>query len=410
MESMTNSTWQIKKYHAESLYQNPATNESLFSFVTSIARTNLESEIIQRGGSLCTHNNIRYRPKRECIVPLLHVLSFHVKFLLSNKNLSFTTHEWKMDRIWASLCGITMTDDETPITKYTYEDNVEIPILITDPSAQLIKFLLLAPIQLDQGRLQLKLNLINIYPRFCFAAYFTCIVKTMFNLLYYQIVLQFCTRMTDEEVSEVIEKYSEARVVPHNGVGHIGIAMALVLNNLDRCESFRNKKDNSPSYADDSSRMDADDDDQNNDVEMSDATNLPKASIKAVDLESKLKDYENELQSLCLPFLRNAALLRHHVYHHEMPDIKDEEKEFARLVYFLELVTKSMDWKDFNATKALNFAKGLETSLPIRWCVGLKESRPPHDTTSELIQSQHTAWHQPQLLALPREYERLFTV
>jgi len=222
------------------------------------------------------------------------------------------------------------------------------------------------------------------------SAYFTCIVKTMFNLLFYQIVLQFCTRLSDEEVDEVIKKYSEARVIPHNGVGHIGIAMALVLNNLDRCESFRTKKDSSPSYVDDCNKMDDDDSDENADVEME--TEPTPASDVTDELELKLKDYENELQSLCLPFLRNAALLRHHVYHHEMPEIKGEEFEFARLVYFLELVTKSMDWKDFNATKALNFAKGLETALPIRWFETLKLSRAPHDTTTELIQSQHSVW------------------
>lgn len=33
----------------------------------SIARTNLEAEIIQRGGSLCVNNEMRYKPKRECI-------------------------------------------------------------------------------------------------------------------------------------------------------------------------------------------------------------------------------------------------------------------------------------------------------------------------------------------------------
>lgn len=215
----------------------------------------------------------------------------------------------------------------------------------------------------------------------------------MYNLLYYQIVLQFCTRMSDAEVGEVITKYSEARVVPHNGVGHIGIAMALVLNNLDRCESFRTKKESS-SY-DDCNRMENDDDesesDENADVEM-ETEPSDKATSSKTELESKLQDYENELQSLCLAFLRNAALLRHHVYHHEMPEVRGEQFEFARLVYFLELVTKSMEWKDFNATKALNFAKGLETSLPIRWCETLKQSRPPHDTTTELIQSQHSLW------------------
>lgn len=150
MESMSNSTRNIKKHHAEALYQNPPTKESLFSFVTSIARTNLESEVIQRGGSLCTFNDIRYRPKRECIVPLLHVLSFHVRLMINN-NSHFGHYEWCMDRAWASLCGIPY-DCDTPVPSYSGSDNdVTIPSLITDPSAQLIKFILLAPLQLDQG-------------------------------------------------------------------------------------------------------------------------------------------------------------------------------------------------------------------------------------------------------------------
>lgn len=33
----------------------------------SIARTNLEAEIVQRGGSLYTDNDVRYKPKRDCI-------------------------------------------------------------------------------------------------------------------------------------------------------------------------------------------------------------------------------------------------------------------------------------------------------------------------------------------------------
>jgi E3 ubiquitin-protein ligase UBR3 len=102
--------------------------------------------------------------------------------------------------------------------------------------------------------------------------------------------------------------------------------------------------------------------------------------------------------------------LRHHIYHQELPEVRGAEWEFPRLVYFLELVTKSMDLKKFNAAKALCFAKNTELFLPIHWCQELKESRPPHDTTRELIVNQHLGWHQPQLLALPREYERLFTV
>lgn len=58
MEIITEST------HPK-LYE-PSTRR-LFLFVTSIARTNLEAEIIQRGGTLCSKNILRYKPKRECL-------------------------------------------------------------------------------------------------------------------------------------------------------------------------------------------------------------------------------------------------------------------------------------------------------------------------------------------------------
>ena len=152
MESMTNSTRNMKKYHADSLYQSPPTNQSLFSFVISIARTNLESEVIQRGGSLCTYNDIRYKPKRDCIVPLLHVLSLHVRLMINNHEnmVHFGNYEWSMWRAWASLCGILNEDTTAPVPSYS-SDNPKIPSLISDPCAQLLKYILLAPLQLDQG-------------------------------------------------------------------------------------------------------------------------------------------------------------------------------------------------------------------------------------------------------------------
>lgn len=228
----------------------------------------------------------------------------------------------------------------------------------------------------------------------------------MYNLLYYQIVLQFCTRLNDDECDEVIQKFANAPKVAENGVRNLGTAMAIVLNNLDKCKNFRRDPyKNEFEYDDDDIEM------MNDDVEAGTSqTANATENVEVKDVDTKLKEFELEMQSLCLPYLRNAALLRHHIYHQEIPEVKGPHLEFARLVYFLELVTKSMDWKHFNAAKALCFAKDTEISLPIHWCHELKESRPPHDTTRELIVNQHLAWHQPQLLALPREYERLFTV
>lgn len=242
---------------------------------------------------------------------------------------------------------------------------------------------------------------------FYFLAYFTCIVKVLYNLLYYQIVLQFCTRLSEDECDEVIGKFTDSRTIPENGVNGLGAAMALVLNNLDRCKNFRQD----PLENEFGQQFDDDDIEMNEEFEAGTSSkNATNAKDEVTDIAAKLKDLELELQSLCLPYLRNAALLRHHIYHQELPEVRGPELEFARLVYFLELVTKSMDWKRFHAAKALCFADNTELTLPIHWCKVLKESRPPHDTTRELITNQHMAWHQPQLLALPREYERLFTV
>lgn len=43
--------------------------KSLFAFITSVARTNIEIELVQRGGSLCIPppTTIPLSPKRDCI-------------------------------------------------------------------------------------------------------------------------------------------------------------------------------------------------------------------------------------------------------------------------------------------------------------------------------------------------------
>ncbi len=70
-------------------------------------------------------------------VPLLHVLSVHVRVLV----------EWPVWRSWASLCGLP-NDDAAPVPLHCIE---HIPNLLSDPIALMLKFILLAPLHLDQG-------------------------------------------------------------------------------------------------------------------------------------------------------------------------------------------------------------------------------------------------------------------
>lgn len=70
-------------------------------------------------------------------VPLLHVLSVHVRVLI----------EWPLWRSWATLCGLPITDS-SPVPSHCLE---LIPSLLVDPIALLLKYILLAPLHLDQG-------------------------------------------------------------------------------------------------------------------------------------------------------------------------------------------------------------------------------------------------------------------
>jgi hypothetical protein len=116
------------------------------------------------------------------------------------------------------------------------------------------------------------------------------------------------------------------------------------------------------------------------------------------------------VQQLCLPFLRIAALLRHHLYNQALPHITTEQSEFVRLVYYLELVTEGMDWHRFNAAVALNWpTPGNETGRA--WCGGLVAFINHKEISAHnLLIDQHLTWHRPRLLRLPYLYDKIFQV
>lgn len=262
-------------------------------------------------------------------------------------------------------------------------------------------------------------------------------VKVMYNLLYYQIVVQLCVTLTELECDYILAHYggkedttnsssssttttnsssassssnrrsSSARFGSQQSCAQLGKAMALVLNQTNRLSHLR--RDSIPSTSSGSGSSTS--------ANASGVTGATASSSSSSNSgsgstsELNLKSMELQLQSLCLPFLRIAALLRQHLYRHEMPEISAPGLEFVRLVYYLELVTDSMDWDCFNASKGLCFIPGTEQTLPQFWCKQLMDVRPPTDTVRELIlMNQHSLWQQPRLLELPREYERLFTV
>lgn len=78
------------------------------------------------------------------------MLSVHVRVLV----------DWPLWRSWAALAGCPI-NDAAPVPSHCRDF---IPSLLADPVALLLKYILLAPLHLDQGKLQInKLKKFDIF-------------------------------------------------------------------------------------------------------------------------------------------------------------------------------------------------------------------------------------------------------
>ncbi|XP_076228505.1 ubr3 ubiquitin ligase isoform X4 [Nomia melanderi] len=346
MEDMTNCT---------SLYDQKDSRPSrqcLFVFVTSVARINFEIELIQRGGSLCVQSptTIPQTPKRDCIVALLHVLARQAKHLIS----------WPAHPTWEQLAGIP-AEPAAPLALIPHER--EIPLLLRDPTALLIQFILLLPLHVD-------------------LTYFSSVVKVMYNLLYYQVLLQISCGLTQAERNSILRR---DQCIDRTPVSSETILYRII-------EHFND----SPLYH------------RSDDVAYKPSTSSSTPYARFLFL--KMHNIEQQIQTLCLPFLRVASLLRYHLYEQPLPLVSTPQTEFVRLVYYLELVSEGMDWNIFNSSVALNWqSTEASLSVPRLWCDQFLAFVNQTDAARNLIMEQHISWQMPKLLSLPREYEKLFS-
>lgn len=74
MEDMTNCTY-LKYIRLQNAPPSPSV-QTVFLFVTSVARINFEIEVVQRGGSLCVPSAqmISLMPKRDCTGEFLQLM------------------------------------------------------------------------------------------------------------------------------------------------------------------------------------------------------------------------------------------------------------------------------------------------------------------------------------------------
>uniref|UniRef100_A0A2R5LIR0 E3 ubiquitin-protein ligase n=1 Tax=Ornithodoros turicata TaxID=34597 RepID=A0A2R5LIR0_9ACAR len=187
MEDLTNATF--GQYRSLSFLPSP---HSLMLFVCSVARTNLEVELVQRGGTIGSSHTL----KKSCFVPLFHVLALHAKVLT----------ETPYARLWSHLTGLPLDDNTSSLTPLERE----VPLLIRDISAVLLEIALTLPLNLDKS-------------------YYSCIVNFLYTLSYVQALSRLSFRLS--ESSRVFWKQKSAE--SQDPFGAPGSVLGVLIDHLE---------------------------------------------------------------------------------------------------------------------------------------------------------------------------------
>ncbi|CAH2048305.1 unnamed protein product, partial [Iphiclides podalirius] len=316
---------------------------AIFTFVASLVRTNVECELVQRGGALLASPAPRYKPRDDCIVPLLAVAGAHARALAAAGAALGAGSTWRQLRPSAAApAGAGGGGAALPAVAAGGARPV--PLLLRDPLALLMHLLLLAPHTAPYLEIQ----------------HFTCIVSSLYALTYYQVVCQLCAG------GELPLAEGGAEGEGGGGGGAVLEAARLL----------------APALA--GAALMADD--------------APAQPARPLDLAL----VEAQVQELMLPFVRIAALLRSHIYGQPLPEVGEAREEFAALVQFLELAGAGA-----GAGAALH---GEAAAAARAWARQLAAAASGGQLgVRRVARSLHVAWQQPALLALPRDYDRLFT-
>ncbi|KAG7252756.1 hypothetical protein CRUP_019878, partial [Coryphaenoides rupestris] len=116
---------------------------------------------------------------------------------------------------------------------------------------------------------------------------------------------------------------------------------------------------------------------------------------------------EFRMRQFCLPFLRLASLLQHHLYGDELTECLEEE-EFWTLAVGLRLVAPGTQAPGSSSASCLEWPAASAFQLVTQWCqevTGLPEA---HSENSLTLLVQDPQWAAPRLLQLPDNYNIIF--
>ncbi|ELU10689.1 hypothetical protein CAPTEDRAFT_220674 [Capitella teleta] len=316
------------------------TGEGVLIFVGSVLRTNLELELIQRGGSPCQQIKSSLASKKPCLLPLIHVLSLHSKILTGQKR--------PFVDLWSHVTGVSRDGQEAcqSVTPYT----LEVPLLLKDVSSLLI---------------HLVLNMPSAIPR----ATYQCLVQALYNLQYVQALAMVSCRFSEEERRAWQRglEVSSAKVTLESMLGHM-------ISLLEESALFTD-----------------------------DASDVP-AICQSVWSPLSV---EMSVQEACLPFVRVASLLMHHLYDAPLPVHSQPEasQEFMLLCDYLNL-HQSTPKHPSGCTRTQWHCDLLP--LLRAWCQHFSQLVRKDASSARMLLSCPVNWVPPQLCHLPHLYDRIF--
>ncbi|XP_041366438.1 E3 ubiquitin-protein ligase UBR3-like [Gigantopelta aegis] len=333
MEDLTNST-----HSAYKTYTMSHGSECVLLFVCSVARTNLEVELLQRGGTLDKPPPSIFT-KKNCFLPMLHVLSLHSK-LLTMRPTPYTD-------LWAHITGVSLTGDSTSVTKY--QKNV--PLLLKDVTALLIQFILTLPISME-------------------TEHFDFLVQMLYNVVYVQALAVMSCKFTSEEREAWRKKGQKVPFETMDGI------LSHIITRLSLSRLF-------------------DDADKEKGVS---------AFCQSVWSPQSVED---AIEEFVLPFLRIAALLKHHLFGIEFSP-SEGSSEFQYLAVYLGLLSAPTTQRDLNAMICMRWAVPNPIKLTQAWCTDYLNFVSINFVDGKSLLLVKPMWNGPHLIILPDQYYRIF--
>jgi len=224
----------------------------------------------------------------------------------------------------------------------------------------LLHFSLILPVQIDR-------------------AFFTTIVRQVYNLCWTQACLKLACRLPTHHRTVLRDEWRRQASTPgnHMKVDTLAAGLGIIISNLDASGLF------------------------NDDV---DHPRGPTADSLPHDVT--FDQLEARLQANCLPYLRIASLLRHYIYNEPLPDIWEADWEFTRLAQFLGMADMDMSGRVGSAPCLgwLVAPAGLVNS----WATGMEVFATKSQLAARKLVLTNNIWRQPQLLRLPRNYDAIF--